>query len=72
MSKYYGDIPCVNINNIIHITAGATSCLCGKHYTYGRPMNRNTLETVNIIWRELEAVTCAKCKDVYNQIHSNK
>ena len=31
MAKYYGDIPCVKQNGIIHITKCATECLCGQN-----------------------------------------
>ncbi len=40
MAKYYGDIPCVKQNGIIHITKCATECLCGKKWSYLRPSNR--------------------------------
>ncbi|RGM75614.1 hypothetical protein [Agathobacter rectalis] len=65
MAKYYGDIPCVKINNKIHITINATTCLCGKSYIYGKPVNRNDLSSSNIIWRELDAVSCEICKKKY-------
>lgn len=60
MAKYYGDIPCVKIGNLIHITVSGTLCLCGQNYSYGKYTNRN-----NIIWREIDAVTCSKCKEKY-------
>lgn len=66
MAKYYGDIPCVKIGDKIHITANATSCLCEKKYTYGKPTNRNDLSSSNIIWRELEAVSCDVCRKKYS------
>lgn len=31
MAKYYGDIPCVKLNGIVHITKCATECLCVKN-----------------------------------------
>lgn len=40
MSKYYGDIPCVKLNGIVHITKCATECLCGQKWSYSRPSNR--------------------------------
>ena len=61
MAKYYGDIACTKINNKIHITISGTKCLCGKEWKYGKPSNRDTLETSNIIRRDLEAVTCERC-----------
>ena len=61
MAKNYGDIACTKINNKIHITISGTKCLCGKEWTYGKPSNRDTLEMNNIIWRDIEAVTCDRC-----------
>ena len=66
MAKHYGDIPCVKIGNVIHITTSAVSCLCGKTYAYGKPKNRNNFSSSNIIWREIDAVTCSICKGKYN------
>lgn len=63
MAKYYGDIACTKINNKVHITVSGTKCLCGKEWTYGKPNNRDTLETSNIIWRDLDGVTCDRCKE---------
>ena len=65
MAKYYGDIPCAKIKNLIHITNSATQCLCGQKWSYSIPNDRETLLTTNIIWRELDAVTCEKCKQLY-------
>ena len=48
MAKYYGDIPCVKLNGIVHITKCATECLCGQKWS----------------WRSLNAVTCEKCKEL--------
>ncbi len=62
MSKNYGDLPCVNLNNVIHITKNGTECLCGREWAYGRP-SRSDKKSVNIIWRKPEAVTCAKCRE---------
>jgi len=39
MAKYYGDIPCVKQNGIVHITMCATECLCGQKWSYSRPSN---------------------------------
>lgn len=58
MAKYYGDIPCVKLNGIVHITRCATECLCGEKWSYSRPSNREDFQTENIIWRNLNAVTC--------------
>lgn len=65
MAKYYGDIPCVNICGTIHVTQSGTQCLCGADWKCGfinkdRPNTRQ-----NIIWREFKAITCDKCKDIY-------
>lgn len=65
MAKQYGDIPCVKIDGEIHITKSGTSCLCGRFYKYAT-VSRNDGHSVNIIWREMEAVTCRKCKELYN------
>ena len=67
MAKYYGDIPCVKIGNLIHITVSGTLCLCGKRYSYGKPTSRDNLSSSNIIWRELEAVSCNICKKKYRR-----
>ena len=64
MSKYYGDIPCVKLNGIVHITKCATECLCGQKWSYSRSSNREDFKTENIIWRSLNAVTCEKCKEL--------
>lgn len=71
MAKLYGDIPCVKINGIQHITISGTECLCGQPYTYGKPMNRHSMTCNNLIWRELESVTCKTCRDKYIQKHSS-
>lgn len=70
MAKLYGEIPCVKINGIQHITISGTECLCGQSYTYGRPINRHDMTCNNLIWRELESVTCETCRDKYIQKHS--
>lgn len=64
MAKYVGDIPCVNLGGIIHITTSATKCLCGKEWHYGS-LNYNGKKFSNIIWRSLNAVSCKDCKDQY-------
>lgn len=68
MAKYYGDIPCARLDGIIHITKSGTECLCGAKWRYSyvnkdRPQKRN-----NIIWRELDVVTCGKCKEIFEQV----
>lgn len=67
MAKYYGDIPCTKLNGVIHITKSGTECLCDKKWTYGRPSNRESLHSNNIIWRELDAVTCSACKEIFEK-----
>lgn len=67
MAKYYGDIPCVKIDGIIHITTSGTECLCGCKWRYGyvnkdRPEGRH-----NIIWRELDIVSCNKCREMFEE-----
>jgi hypothetical protein len=62
MAKYYGDIPAVNLGGVIHITISGTECLCGVKWNYGtvdRSGNSN-----NIIWRELESISCKECKSI--------
>lgn len=71
MAKYYGDIPCARLDGIVHITKSATECLCGTRWKYGyinkdRPQNKS-----NIIWRELGAVTCGKCKEIFERTNWN-
>ena len=65
MAKYYGDIPCVNIDGLVHITINATSCLCGRGYVYGKPVRRDDSQSFNIIWREIDAVSCAECRRLF-------
>lgn len=67
MAKYYGDIPCVKIGDLIHITVSGTLCLCGQNYSYGKYTDRNNYHRNNIIWREIHAVTCSKCKEKYKE-----
>lgn len=59
----YGDMPCVNLSGIIHITKSATECLCGDTWKYG-VINRAG-KSKNIIWRDLDRVNCEKCKEIY-------
>lgn len=63
MALYYGDLLCVKTNNIVHIVKNGTSCLCGQKYKYGAS-ERNNDSSPHIIWRNLDAVTCDKCKEI--------
>lgn len=60
MATHYGDIPCVRLNGIVHITVSGTKCLCGASYRYSHPDRMGNAG--NIIWRDIEAVTCEKCR----------
>lgn len=68
MAKYYGDLPCVRIGNTIHITENAFKCVCGQSWSYGRPTERESLHNNNIIWRDISAVSCEKCRSLYTMI----
>lgn len=64
MIKGYGNIQCVNDGRTIHIIEGDNGKgLCGnalytlKRDYYGRKNN--------IIWRNLDAITCEICKELY-------
>ena len=65
MAKNYGDIPCVKLGDEIHITISGTKCLCAACYAYSKPDRQ--WKSTNIIWRELETVTCLECKEAYQQ-----
>lgn len=65
LAKLYGDIACVKLENVIHITKDSTKCLCGKEWCYGRAKNRTTMVTSNLIWRSINAVNCKKCAEQY-------
>lgn len=67
MAKYYGDLPCVRIENVIHITENAFRCVCGQSWSYGRPTDREILHNSNIVWRTMDTVTCEKCRQVYTK-----
>lgn len=67
MAKYYGDLPCVRIGNVIHITENAFRCVCGQSWSYGRPTERKSLHNNNIIWRDISAVSCEKCSSLYKK-----
>lgn len=68
MAKYYGDLPCVRIGNTIHITENAFKCVCGQSWSYGRPTERESLHNNNIIWRDISAVSCEKCRSLAGMI----
>jgi hypothetical protein len=63
MIDNYGDIPCIEISSIKHITKSGTECLCGQKYQYG--MISRDGKARNIIWRNINSVTCQKCKELY-------
>lgn len=65
MAKYYGDIPCVKLDEIIHITKSGTECLCGLKWQYGYINKDRPQKKQNIIWREIDAVTCNECKEIF-------
>lgn len=71
MAKHYGDIPCVKIAEAIHITTSGTTCLCGTKYKYAT-LGRNGESSTNIIWRELESVSCQKCKNLFKKLNFEK
>jgi hypothetical protein len=63
MAKDYGDIPTYTESGIRHITKSATECLCGHKWKYG--IIDRVGKSVNVTWRELGSVNCAKCKKLY-------
>lgn len=65
MAKDYGDIPCVNLGSRIHITKSGMQCICGSEWKCGFWNKDRPEPKHNIIWREFEAVTCEKCKELY-------
>jgi hypothetical protein len=65
MAKDYGDIPCVNLDGQIHITKSGTKCICGRGWKCGFWNPDRPELKYNIIWREFDAVTCEKCKELY-------
>ncbi|CAI3699228.1 conserved hypothetical protein [Clostridium neonatale] len=71
MIKEYGDIPTTVVGTVRHITISSTNCLCGAKWEYG-VVKRNG-HSDNIMWRNLESVTCKKCKEIYiNQLNNNE
>ena len=68
MATYYGDIPCVKLGKTIHITKSAKECLCGQPWSYAVPYyDKPNMRRTNLIWREIEAVSCKQCKEQYNK-----
>jgi hypothetical protein len=65
MAKYYGDIPCAKLNGVFHITKSGTECLCGAKWQYAYTDENRPQERRNIVWRELDVVTCDKCREIY-------
>ena len=67
MARNYGDIPCANIGGEIHITRSGTLCLCGIAWKCGFHNTDRVQKSTNVIWRELDVVTCDKCRALYSQ-----
>ena len=68
MAKYFGDLPCANIEGTVHITVSATKLLCGRDWRYRPAWSQNfgrVLKNTNIIYREIDAVTCPECQVAY-------
>jgi hypothetical protein len=64
MANNYGDITTFqDKGKTRHITISATECLCGYKWSYGT-IDRNG-ESNNITWRNIESVTCEKCKELH-------
>lgn len=61
------DHPCVNIENIIHITVSATKTLCGEDWVYS-PIRERFKSTAakTIKWTSPDKINCQKCIDGYN------
>lgn len=53
MAKFYGDLPCVKLGGVIHLTVSGSRCAFGHHWYY-HVLNRN-LKFHNIIWRDKAA-----------------
>jgi hypothetical protein len=70
MSKNNGDLPCVRLGERVHITVNASKCLCGARYEYG-VITRAGIST-NIIYRNINAVTCEACKKEHEAIRALK
>lgn len=47
-------------------------CKIGEKWNYSRPSNREDFQTENIIWRNLNAVTCEKCKELGSKKGKNE
>ena len=68
MAKFFGDLPCANIRGTVHITVSATKLLCGRDWRYRPAWPQNfgrVLKNTNIIYREIDAVTCPECRSLY-------
>jgi hypothetical protein len=63
MVKNYGDLPLVKLNEIRHITISGSECLCGCKWKCG--VRDRDGKVQNIIHRNLDAVTCERCKEIY-------
>lgn len=70
MSKHYGDIPCVNLNGVTHITTSSSKCACGQEWMYGHKNRGGKYK--NIIWRTLNAVNCPECIKKYEKTMQRK
>lgn len=66
MAKFYGDLPCAKLGRKVHITVNSQKCLCGQEWVYDQPYAD---KRTNIIWREIEAVTCPKCRASFEAKH---
>jgi hypothetical protein len=64
MANDYGDIPMIKLGKEVHVTKSGTELLCGETYQYGT-INRQG-KSINIIWRNEDAITCEKCKMLYS------
>lgn len=59
MAKLYGDLPCVNIDGVVHLTTSAKNLACGGTWHYGVSIKGSKFQ--NIIWRDKQAITCKEC-----------
>lgn len=65
MSRYYGNIPCIRFHQDMHIVTGGTQSLCGASYPSIRDGSCKCYDRV--VWQELSAVTCKKCRAIYRK-----
>jgi len=70
MAKDYGDIPTVELTGVRHVTISGTKCLCGLDYAYGT-IDREG-HSCNIAWRNLESISCEKCKELYSNTENRE